>query len=113
MSGHHANMNGTEGIMVLNHFTKHHNITDMVIKSIDICDSKVLCKREQFCIQELNTIFPYGLNSRIDKAIIQNRYTNLLIQLRIITPKVVLQCMLENPTRIFTKLLILLILSPL
>ena len=51
---------------MLNHFTKHHNITDMIITPIDICDSKVLHKREQFWMQELNTIFPYAFNSRID-----------------------------------------------
>ena len=51
VSGHHANIiSGREGIVVLNHFTKYHNITDMVIKPIDNCDSKVLRKREQLCI---------------------------------------------------------------
>ena len=65
LSGHHANIiNGTEGIVMLNHFIKHHSNTDMVIKPIDICDIKVLRKREQLWIQELNAIFPYGLNSR-------------------------------------------------
>ena len=51
MSGQRANIiNGTEGIVMLNHFTKHHNITDMVIKPIVIYDSKILRKREQFWI---------------------------------------------------------------
>ena len=77
MSGHRANIiNGTEGFM-LNHFTKHHNVTDMVIKPIDICDSKVLHEREQFWIQELNTIFPYGLNSRIDIEDIHDSYNHI------------------------------------
>ena len=67
LAGHRANiLNGTEGCIMLDHFTKHHNITNMVIKPIDICDGKVLCKREEFWMQELNTIFPYGLNNRID-----------------------------------------------
>ena len=67
LAGHRANiLNGTEGCIMLDHFTKHHNITNMVIKPIDICDGKVLHKREQFWMQELNTIFPYGLNNRID-----------------------------------------------
>ena len=78
MSGHRANIiNGTEGFVMLNHFTKHHNVTDMVIKPIDICDSKVLRKREQFWIQKLNTIFPYGLNSRIDIEDIHDSYNHI------------------------------------
>ena len=67
LAGHRANiLNGTEGCIMLDHFTKHHDISNMVIKPIDMCDGKVLRKREQFWMQELNTIFPYGLNNRID-----------------------------------------------
>ena len=49
----------------------------MVIKPIDICDSKVLRKREQFWIQELNTIFLYGLNSRIDIEDVHDSYNHI------------------------------------
>ena len=67
LAGHRANiLYGTESYIMMEHFTKHHTIADMVIKPIDICDGKVLRKREQYWMQELNTIFPYGLNSRID-----------------------------------------------
>ena len=39
----------------------------MVIKPIDIFKKSVLKAREQFWMQELiNTIYPYGLNNRID-----------------------------------------------
>ena len=78
MSGHRANIiNGTEGFVMLNHLTKRQNVTDMVIKPIDICDSRVLRKREEFWIQELNTIFPYGLNSRIDIEDIHDSYNHI------------------------------------
>ena len=67
LAGHRANiLNGTEGCIMLDHFTKFHNICDMIVKPIDICDSKVLRDREKFWMQELNSIYPYGLNSRID-----------------------------------------------
>ena len=42
-----------------------------------VCDSKVLRKREQFWIQEFNTIFPYGLNSRIDIEDIHDSYNHI------------------------------------
>ena len=67
LAGHRANiLNGTEGCIMLDHFTKFHNICDMVIKPIDICDAKVLRDREKYWMQKLNSIYPYGLNSRID-----------------------------------------------
>ena len=67
LAGHRANiLNGTKGCIMLDPFTIHHNITNMVTKPIDICGGKVLRKGEQFWMQKLNTIFPYGLNNRID-----------------------------------------------
>ena len=67
LAGHRANiLSGTEGCIMLEHFTKFHNICDMIIKPIDVCDGKVLRDREKFWMQELNSIYPYGLNSRID-----------------------------------------------
>ena len=124
MSGHHANIiNGTEGFVMLNHFTKHHNITDMVIKPIDICDSKILYKREQFWIQELNTIFSYGLNSRIVIEDIHDSYSHMKNNnakpiykaFNTVKNNRTKRCSgmyAGNPTPIFTTLLILLILSP-
>lgn len=67
LSGHRANIiNKTEGVVIAKHFTKVHNITDMIIKPLEYCDGKVLRAKEKFYMQELNTIFPYGLNNRID-----------------------------------------------
>ena len=69
LAGHRANMlNGTEGEIMFNHFTKHHRISDMIIKPIDFCVQEVIRSKEKIGIQELNTVFPYGLNSRIDIA---------------------------------------------
>lgn len=79
LAGHRANIrDGTEGCIMLEHFTKHHAIVNMVIKPIDICDRKVLRKREQFWMQELNSIFPYGLNSRIDLLGVHDAYDHVI-----------------------------------
>ena len=32
------------------HFTKHHNISDVIIKPIEICDRSVLRNKEQYWI---------------------------------------------------------------
>ena len=78
LAGHQANIiQGSEGHIMMEHFTKHHAIMDMVIKPIDICDGEVLRKREQFWMQQLNTIFPYGLNSRIDIEGIHDAYDHV------------------------------------
>ena len=78
LSGHRANIiNGTEGKIMLEHFTKHHQICDMVIKPIDICDKELLKNREKYWMQELNTIFPYGLNNRIDINGIKDSYDHI------------------------------------
>ena len=75
MSGHRANMvNGTEGIIMFKHFTKVHAVTDMIIKPLEFCDGKFLRAKEKFWMQELNTIFPYGLNNRIDISGIRDAY---------------------------------------
>ena len=55
-------LNGTEGIVMLQHFTKIHDITDMIIKLLEFWEGKFLRAREEFWMQQLNTIFPYGLN---------------------------------------------------
>ena len=69
MSGHRANIvNGTEGVVILKHFTRIHGITDMIIKPLEYCEKKYLRTKETFWMQELNSIFPYGLNNRIDIA---------------------------------------------
>ena len=78
LAGHRANIiNKTEGCFMLDHFTKHHNINNMVIKPIDICNIKVLRAREKYWMQELNTIFPYGLNNRIDIHGIHDAHENV------------------------------------
>ena len=81
LSGHRANLtNNTEGLPMLHHFKRYHSISDMVIKPIDFCETKMLRIRERFWQLELNTAFPYGLNDRVDGADIPNTYeyaTNL------------------------------------
>ena len=49
---------------MLEHFKGGHGcqISDIIIKPIELCDIKELDKRETYWIKELNTIFPYGLN---------------------------------------------------
>ena len=67
LSGHRANiLNGTEGKIMLEHFKNHHNIEDMMIKPLELCERTELRKRETYWIQRLNTVYPYGLNNRID-----------------------------------------------
>jgi len=67
LAGHRANIvNGSEGLLMLKHFTKVHNIIDMVIKPIEFNDREFLRNKEKFWMQEINTIFPYGLNDRIE-----------------------------------------------
>ena len=77
-AGHRANIiNKTEGKIILKHFTRYHNITDMVIQPIEICDKSILRAREQFWQQELNTIYPYGLNNRIDLRGIKDAHDHI------------------------------------
>ena len=77
LSGHRANLtNNSEGIPMLQHFKKYHSISDMVIRPIEFCDSKMLRIRERFWQLELNTAFLYGLNDRIDGADIPNTYVH-------------------------------------
>ena len=79
LSGHRANiLNGTESHIILNHFTKHHQISDMIIKPIDICDKEILRNKETFWMQELNTVFPYGLNNRINISNIQDAHEHVI-----------------------------------
>lgn len=78
LSGHRANIiNQTEGKVMLDHFKDFHNIADMIIKPIFMCDKEFLRTRETFWIQELNTVFPYGLNNRIDINNIKDAYDHL------------------------------------
>ena len=46
----------------------------MIIKPLEFCEGKFLRAREKFWMQELNTIFPYGLNSLIDISGIHDAY---------------------------------------
>ena len=78
LSGHRSNIaNGTEGHVMLQHFTKIHRVTDIIIKPIEYCDGKFIRSKEKFWIQELNTIFPYGLNNRIDLEGITDAYQHM------------------------------------
>ena len=78
LAGHIANMvTGTEGIVVFKHFTTIHKITDMIIKPLEFCEGKFLRAKEKFWMQELNTIFPYVLNSRIDICGIHDAYQHV------------------------------------
>ena len=78
LSGHRANIvNGTECVVMLQLFTKIHKITDMIIKPLEYCKGKFLRAKEKFWMQELNTIFPYGLNSRIDISGIHDAYQHV------------------------------------
>ena len=75
LAGHRANIvNGTEGCLMFKHFTKIHNITDMVIKPIEFNDVEFLRSKEKFWMQEINSIFPYGLNDRIEINGIMDAY---------------------------------------
>ena len=66
LSGHRANIiNGFEGKAMLLHFTKIHSVTDIIIKPIEYCSISELRTRENW-MRELNTVFPYGLNDRVD-----------------------------------------------
>ena len=79
LSGHRANLiNGSEGKAMYNHFIKHHSVTDMIIKPIEFCDKSMLRVRERFWILELNTVFPYGLNDRVDWADIRDAQQHVL-----------------------------------
>ena len=64
---------------MLLHFSKYHNVDDMVIKPIEFHDDiEKLREREKYWIRELNTVFPYGLNDRIDFDGIRDAYTHVL-----------------------------------
>ena len=64
---------------MLLHFTEYHNVDDMVIKPIEFHDDiDKLREREKYWIRELNTVFPYGLNDRIDFDGIRDAYTHVL-----------------------------------
>ena len=69
---------GSEGICMLNHFTKTHNPSDMQIKAIEVCAAGNLDTREKFWIDKLNVSFPYGLNDRISMKGIQDVYAHVM-----------------------------------
>ena len=50
----------------------------MIIKPIEICNRSVLRNKEQYWIQELNTAFPYGLNSRVNIQGIHDSYNHVI-----------------------------------
>ena len=77
---HHRNhiTAGTEGHLMLEHFTKHHRVSNMKIKPIEICkDPKILRDRERYWIRELNTLYPYGLNDRYDQDDLHDAYVHV------------------------------------
>ena len=76
---HRANIVAkTEGPAMLNHFTKVHQPSDMIVKAIEVCSKANIKERERFWMMELNTAFPYGLNDRIDAPPIQDAYNYTL-----------------------------------
>ena len=78
LAGHRANiLNNTEGKVMPQHFKKHHNITDMIIKPIHSCAKEFLRNQETYWMQEINTIFPYGLNNRIAINNIKDAYNHI------------------------------------
>ena len=71
LSGHHGNIvNGTEGKAMLEHFTKVHSVIDIIIKPTVHCNDigNLL----------LTTIFPYGLNDRIERTVIRDTFHHVL-----------------------------------
>ena len=79
MSGHRNHIvNGTEGKAMLHHFTKVHSITDIIIKPIEYCPPGSLRGKEQFWLRELNTVFPYGLNDRVEGGYIRDAFQHIL-----------------------------------
>ena len=68
LSLHRGNMvAGKEAIVMLNHFTKIHQPSDMKIKAIEACNKRNLEDRQRYWIDEFNVAFPYGLNDRLCK----------------------------------------------
>lgn len=79
LSLHRANIVfGTEGTVMLKHFTEIHNPSDMIIKAIEVCTNKNIDDREKYWIAELNTIFPYGLNDRVYNKGILDSYSYVM-----------------------------------
>lgn len=79
LSLHRGNMvAGKEAVVMLNHFTKIHQPSDMQIKAIEACDKRNLEDRERYWINELNVAFPYGLNDRLSKKGVQDVYTHVM-----------------------------------
>lgn len=75
LSLHRANiLAGTEGPAMLQHFTKVHQPSDMIIKAIEICSKSEIKSKEAFWIRELNTAFPYGLNDRVCAPAFRDAY---------------------------------------
>ena len=98
LSLHRANiLRGTEGPAMLQHFTKIHQPSDMIIKAIEICSSANIKERERFWIAELNTAFPYGLNDRVNHYPIQDAYNYTLENNSI--NKAVYEIFNKNPSR--------------
>ena len=71
-------MHGSEAFVMLEHFMGEngHGVNSMMVKPIEmIQDPKLLNKREDYWIAELNTVFPYGLNMDASFGGIKNAYT--------------------------------------
>lgn len=69
LSGHRSGLlTGNEPKHVLYHFTKKHKPSDMIIKPIDVVkDNENINDIENDYILKLNTLYPYGLNDRLEK----------------------------------------------
>ena len=81
-NGHRGNLcQGSEAFVMLDHFMGKdgHGIQNMIIKPIEMVDNaKLLTKRENYWIGELNTVFPYGLNMDASFGGVKNAYRHVM-----------------------------------
>ena len=73
-------MCGTEAKVMYDHFfgADGHDLINMIIKPIELCDIANLYEREKHWITTLNTVFPYGLNMDVQFKGIKNAYNHVM-----------------------------------
>ena len=82
---HHRNhiTAGTVGHLITHHFTKHHRISNMKVKPIEIYkDRSTIRDRERHWMRELNTLYPCGLTDRYDKDELHDAYIHVTSESR-------------------------------